>query len=415
VSRRAVDPAYARVARDSGLLAVGSLLNGLLAYVFFAIVTRALGAETAAPVSVLWAYWGFAAAALAFPLQHWAARSVAATGGEHSVRRSLPSVAVAVLTISPVVGLVAWLARDSLFHRDDLWFPLLVAAATIGSALTGLVRGMLQARERFGAVASALVLENLVRCVVSLGLAAAGNHDPVAYGLALVAGYVTPLVWPWTMRMTLQGDDHESPLALLGGASGGQLLGQVVLTGGPVLLALAGGAPAEVTVLFAALALFRAPYTLAIGMVAQVTARFTTLVVERRRDVLGRIRSRLVVATVVLALLAAPVGALVGPPILPLVFGDDVRMAGRLTAVIASASTIAIATLLTTLLLIALGRTGGQVRAWLLAAVPGAAYFSLSSAPALDRTCWAFLVVEAGAFAWMVVEQARGTAALGSR
>ena len=401
-----------RAARDSGVLAVGSVLNGLLAYVFFAIVTRALGAESAAPVSVLWAYWSFAAAALAFPLQHWAARSVTATGGDHAVRRSLPAVAAAVLTIGPVLGLAAWLARDSLFHRGDVWFPLLVAAATVGSALTGLVRGMLQARDRFGAVALALVLENLVRCVVSLGLAGAGVHDPVAYGWALVAGYVTALVWPWTLRMTLQGDDHEPPLALLGGASGGQLLGQVVLTGGPVLLALAGGGPAEVTVLFAGLALFRAPYTLAIGMVAQLTVRFTTLVVERRRDALGRIRSRLVAATVVLSALAAPVGALAGPPILPLVFGEDVQMAGRLTAVLASASTLAIAGLVTTLLLIALGRTGGQVRAWLLAVVPGAVYFALWPAPVLDRTCWAFLVVEAGAFAWMVVEQARGTAGL---
>jgi O-antigen/teichoic acid export membrane protein len=404
-----------RVARDSGFLAMGSLLSGLLAYVFFAIVTRALGAETAAPVSVLWAYWSFAAAALAFPLQHWAARSVTATGGEHAVQRSLPVVVAAVLAISPVIGLAAWLARDPLFHRDDMWFPLLVVAATVGSALTGVVRGMLQARERFGAVALALVLENLVRCVFSLGLAAAGNHDPVAYGMALVAGYVIVLFWPWTLRMTLHGDDHESPLALIGGASGGQLLGQVALTGGPVLLALAGGAPAEVTVLFAGLALFRAPYTLALGMVAQLTARFTTLVVQRRSDALGRIRSRLVVATVALAVLAAPVGALVGPRILPLVFGDDVRMAGRLTAVLASASTVAIGCLVTTLLLIALGRTGGQVRAWMLAAVPGAVYFALWPAPALDRSCWAFLVVEAIAFAWMVVEQARGTATLEAR
>jgi O-antigen/teichoic acid export membrane protein len=401
-----------RVARDSGALAIGSVLNGLLAYVFFATVTRALGAEVAAPVSVLWAYWSFAAAALAFPLQHWAARSVTATGGEHAVRRSLPAVAAAVLTISPVVGVLAWLARDSLFHRDDAWFPVLVVLATVGSALTGLVRGMLQARERFGAVAVALVMENLIRCVVSLVLAAAGNHHPVAYGLALVAGYVTAFIWPWTLRMTLRGEDHESPLVLLGGASGGQLLGQVALTGGPVLLALAGGGPAAVTVLFAGLALFRAPYTLAIGMVAQLTSRFTVLVVERRRDALHRLRTRLLVAAVVLAALAAPVGAWVGPPLLPLVFGDDVRMSGRLCAVLASASTLAIASLVVTLLLIALGRTGGQVRAWLLAAVPGAAYFALWPAPVLDRTCWAFLVVEAAALAWMAVEVTRGTARL---
>jgi len=400
-----------RVARDAAALAVGSAANGVLAYVFFAIVTRALGADRAAPVSVLWTYWSLAAAALAFPVQHWAARSVAATGSDHVVRRSLPGVTAVVLTIGPLVGVVAWLARDPLFHRDDLWFPALVAVSTVGSALTGLVRGMLQAHERFRAVAVALVLENLVRCVVGLALAASGNRDPVAYGLALVAGYVTALVWPWTLRMTRRGEDHESPFALLGGASGGQLLGQIVLTGGPVLLALSGGSPAEVTVLFAGLALFRAPYTLSIGMVAQLTARFTTLVVEGRSAAIARIRGNLVVATVGLGLLAAPVGALAGPALLPLVFGDDVRMPGRLTAVLASGSTVAIAALVTTLLLIAAGRTLGLVRAWLIGAVPGALFFVLWQAPVLDRTCWVFLIVEVGAFAWMVLEHARATRA----
>jgi O-antigen/teichoic acid export membrane protein len=391
---------------------VGSAVSGLLAYVFFAIVTRVLGAEASAPVSVLWTYWSLAAAALTFPVQHWVARSVAATGDDHVVRRSLPAVSAMVLVISPVVGLVAWWARDPLFHRADAWFPLLVVAATIGSGMTGVVRGMLQARQRFRAVAVGLVLENLVRCVVSLALAAAGNRDPVAYGLALIAGYVTSLLWPWTLRMTRRGVDHESPLALLGAASGGQLLSQVVLTGGPVLLALTGGSATEVTVLFAGLALFRAPYTLSLGIVTQLTGRFTVLVAFRRYRDLARIRWALVTATVTLGLLAAPVGALAGPVLLPLIFGDDVRLPGRLTAVLASGSTVAIAALVTTLLLIALGRTMGLVRAWLIAAVPGAVVFVLWPAPVLDLTCWVFLVVEVGAFAWMVLEHVRGTSSM---
>jgi O-antigen/teichoic acid export membrane protein len=181
-----------------------------------------------------------------------------------------------------------------------------------------------------------------------------------------------------------------------------------------VVLALAGGSPTEVTVLFAALALFRAPYTLAIGMVAQLTARFTTLVVQQQREALDRIRSLLAVVTVVLALLAAPVGAVLGPWLLPRIFGHSVHMAGRLTAVVASASTVAIASLVTTLLLIALGRTTGQVRAWLGGGVVGVVYFALWPAPVLDRTCWTFLVVEVVALAWMMVEQSRGTAALAS-
>jgi len=63
-------------ARDTTALGAGSLVTGLLAYVFFALSTRSLGASAAAPVSVLWTYWSFAAAALTFPLQHWIARSV---------------------------------------------------------------------------------------------------------------------------------------------------------------------------------------------------------------------------------------------------------------------------------------------------------------------------------------------------
>ena len=51
------------------------------------------------------------------------------------------------------------------------------------------------------------------------------------------------------------------PLAFVAGAAGGSCSARCVLTGGPVLLAPAGGAPAEVTALFAGLALFRAPYT----------------------------------------------------------------------------------------------------------------------------------------------------------
>ena len=57
-----------------------------------------------------------------------------------------------------------------------------------------------------------------------------------------------------------------------------------------MLLAVAGGAPAEVTALFAGLALFRAPYTLAVGLVAALTGRLTTLVVQGRRAALRRFR-----------------------------------------------------------------------------------------------------------------------------
>ena len=42
--------------RASAALALGSIVSGLLAYVLFALITRGLGAEDAAPVTVLWTH-----------------------------------------------------------------------------------------------------------------------------------------------------------------------------------------------------------------------------------------------------------------------------------------------------------------------------------------------------------------------
>jgi len=400
--------------RDTSALAVGAALSGVLAYVFFALVTNTLGSVRAAPVSVLWAYWSFAGAALTFPLQHWISRSVPAHGGERAIREALPGVLLVSLGVAVLAGAAAWLARDLLFHSGRTWFPVLVGAVTLGSAVMGIVRGVLTARRRFAAVASGLVAENAVRCVGAAALMAAGVRDPVAFGLCLLAGYATVLAWPSAFRLERNGAPRdESALTFLGGAAGGQLIGQAVLTGGPVVLALAGGSARDITALFAGLALFRAPYTLALGLVSQLTGRFTWLVVQRRDHVLRRIRWWLVRLTVAGSAGAALVGGLVGPPLLRLVFGEDVTLPSRLTVVLAIGSTVAMANLVVTLVVLAHGRTPALIRAWALALVPGGLWFLVAGLPALDRTCWAFLVVEAAAFGLLLLEESRRTARLG--
>ena len=103
-----------RLRRPLGL-AVGSVIGGLLAYVFFALVTRALGAVAAAPVSVLWVWWGFAGAALTFPLQHWITRTVTAYDGERALRLLASRIILVVAGTAAAAGVVSWLARDLLF------------------------------------------------------------------------------------------------------------------------------------------------------------------------------------------------------------------------------------------------------------------------------------------------------------
>ncbi len=395
--------------RDTSALAVGSVVSGLLAYVFFATTTRVLDPADASPVSVLWTYWSFSAAAITFPIQHWIARTVTAHRNEAEVRSALPRVFGIVAATALALGVLSWLARNGLFHRDGLAFPALVAGVTLGSAVTGMARGTLTARRRFANLAVIFVAENAVRCLGAAGLAVAGVRQPVAYGAALLIGYAVVIGWPAALRLQSAARvSSRAPLRFLRGASSGQLLAQVVLTGGPVLLALGGGTPVEVTALFAGLALFRAPYVLALGLVSQLTGLFTTFVVQNRRSTLDAARRLIIGLTVATTILASAFGGTVGSASVQLVFGPAVHLGRLETGLLAAGSSLALGNLVLTVLVLALHRPSGVARAWLAAFAVAAGCFSLVAVSPLDRTCWTFVVAQTTAFVVLAVEEAFG-------
>ena len=382
--------------RAPAALAAGSVLSGVLAYVLFALVTRGLGAEAAAPVSVLWTSWAFAAAGLTFPLQHWITRSIVA-GHEGDVRGAAPQVGGVVVAVSLGLGLAAWLLRDRLFHRDDAWFPVLVVLVVLSSAAVGVVRGGLAGRGRFAAVAASLVAENALRCLLVAVLLLADVHDPELHGLALAAGGLVAL-WPSAWHVGGTGASRARALEFLGGAASGQLVAQVVLTGGPVLLALLGGSPVEVTAMFAALALFRAPYMVVLGTLPQVTERVTSYVVSGAVDRLRTLARGLAVVTVVAVPLAAVFGAVLGPWLLRLVFGSSVEVSPEVAAVLAAGSTTAVANVVVMVAALAGHRPLRVAAAWAGAIVVGAVVaLVMSGDDAVTRTAAVFLATEVAA------------------
>lgn len=399
--------------RDTTALAAASLLSGVLAYVVFAVATRALGPGGAAPVSVLWTWWSLSAAAITFPLQHWLTRTVTAYGGFRAARPALLPLVVIVGAASAAAGGAAWLLRESLFHRDGAGFPLLVAALTVGSAVMGVVRGGLGAREQFGALAVTMLAENGARCAGVLALWAAGVDDPVAYGSVIAAAHLAGLCWPAALTFPATGRSLEggrrSALALLSGASSGQLLAQVVLTGGPVVLALLGGLPAEVTALFVGLAVYRAPYIVAMGVVPQLTGRVTVLVVEGKVRELARFRQLLAAATALLALGAVGVGLWVGPPLVRWVFGSEVDLPASTSALLAVGSVFAVANLVGSILVIAHDRPRASAVSW-LSGLACATVVLVTGLDALDRIAVAFLIAEAVAFGVLLVSARRPAA-----
>lgn len=396
--------------RGSLALAAGSTIAGLLAYVFFALTTRGLGATEAAPVAVLWSYWAFAGAALTFPVQHWITRT-AGVHGESAVARELPRIGLVVVALSIAAGAVAAVARDPLFQRTDLWFPALVVLVTLGSALIGIVRGTLSARRRFVAVAAGMVAENALRCLTAGLLVAADVRGAVAYGLSLVGGNLVVLLWPTAFLLRRDRPDQARtgrPFAYLAGAGFAQVVHQVVLTGGPVALALAHGSSAEVTTLFAALALFRAPYLVALGVMPQVTSRVTTLVLEGRTARLRRLRRLLVRATIAGTLVAALAGALAGPWLLRLVFGPEVQLGEAMAGLIAVGCTLAVANLVAMVSALAHDQSAAVARAWAAAIAAAATTFVvLATSDPLTRVVCAFVAAEATGFAALMLVDGR--------
>jgi len=393
---------------DTTALLVGTAVNGVLAYAFFALATRTLGGEGAAPVAQLWTYWSASAAVLTFPVQHWIIRSSHTGAGLAAVRRVLPHVTGAVLALAAVVAVVSWLARERVFTSDDVAFPIMAAAVTVGAFVVGVVRGRLAGAQRFIATGFAIAAENVLRVLLAVIVVWCAG-DAVGFGLALSAGGLVVLAWPSAFRFPAPaaGDERASATALLGGMAAGSLIAQLVLTGGPVVLAAIGGRAAEITALFVALALFRAPYLLALGLVTQVTGAFTDLIVGGRHDVVRRIRRLLVVGGVLATGAAWLFGLTVGPVLIRLVFGAEVAPAPQIVALVAAATTVALTNLVFTVLLVARGSSGQLTANWVAAVGVAAGVILVSPLPPLPLMSWAFLAAELTAFVLMWLGEVR--------
>jgi len=389
-----------RATGESSVLLVGSAVNGVFAYVFVAIGTRAVGAEGFAPVAVLWTFWALSAAVLTFPLQHWVIRQMAIDGDAGGVRAALPRILGWVAGVVGALTVIAAVFRAELFGAEASWvWPALVAGTAAGSGYLGMVRGLLAGAGRYGPAAAVIGGENVVRVAAAV-IAATVSADAAAFGMALLAGPIAGVFRP----SVLPGAPPATPpdRALLGSAGIGLLLAQIVLNGGPPLLAALGGSEAEVTAFFAALALFRAPYLLALGLTVRVTAPLTRLVEDRRFEVLGRITRLGAAATVAAAAAAAGVGWAVGPAVIRVLFGEGTDPSAAVTAAVAAGCTLALGALGLTVALIARAASVALSASWAASVAGGGIVLVIASGwPAVERVVLAFVAAEAVAVAAM--------------
>ena len=394
-------PATATATGSLGL-AVASVLGGVLAYVFFAIGTRNFGADEFAGVAQVWSAWFIGAAVLTFPIQHWVIQRLLTDGHGGAIREVLPRLTVIVAGFGLAVTVVAFAVRDELFDSTALVYPLAAGATIVGSAAMGLTRGGLAGRHRFTATATILATENLIR--VAFGLMVVGLGAAVGwYSLAIPFGMLLALAWPDALRYEGPPVPGVASFSFLGNVGGGTVIAQCLLTLGPVVLGLTGGTGAEVTALFTALALFRAPYIVALGLGIRLSARLTELTTAGQWAQIARIRHRMLLAGLAAMTVGGIGAAVIAPGLLEVVFGDEVELTGAECAALAAGSLAALTTLGLTFVQMTDGAGRRVLSSWSFALVVGVVIMVAVPAEPLPRVVVAFLACQLSGLALMAL------------
>ncbi|MEX2133883.1 MAG: hypothetical protein WEB67_07045, partial [Acidimicrobiia bacterium] len=341
----------------------GGLVGAVGAYLFQVIGANAIGSEAFAPISLLWTAFFILATISLVPIEQYVTREVA------SGRKAIPNAAKATYWFAVAAAVVAVLfvtvTRESLFAGS--WqYVIQAALLVVGYALLFFGKGVLAGRRRFGEVGWVLVIETAVRLVagiVAIQLFATAE----SLGWAMVLGGFSVLGMRWWRKD--EGDENATPAPasrFLGGYVGGSTSSQLLLGGAPIAAALFGAPASLVSVIFVTFTLYRAPLTLIFALQGRVLPYLVGLTGGTDRRRLARIAGLVVGVGVVLALMGAFVGWLVGPEVVGLLYNEEF-IPGRAVAALAAGGVMAAAAAqIAGQVLVAEGRTARLAVAWFI-------------------------------------------------
>jgi O-antigen/teichoic acid export membrane protein len=322
--------------RDAALMSIGTLASGVLAYVFNVLAARSLGPEAYGAIGALWAGMFLLAVLLFRPVEQTISRAIAdqlARGQDaRSAVRSASKLTLVLVAVAVGGCALAWTPlTDGLFGGQ----PVLTVALMAGLAGYGasyFARGLVGGVRWFGGYGIVLLADGAIRVVIALPLVfvASPAIAAVAIAAAAIGGAVAPL---FSKRRTMleridgpPGPDYPVGEAIRFALPAGVIAGceQILVSGGPLLVLIAGGpgAAAAAGVLFAATLLMRAPVFLFQGVQASLLPNLTTLRAQGDEARLHRAVALTALIIAVIAGLLALASLAFGPAAMQLLYGD---------------------------------------------------------------------------------------------
>ncbi len=315
-----------------GALLVGSALafQGVTTYGFLVIAHRALGATLYSPFSVLWALIFVAAPGLFLPLEQEvgraaSARRVAGLGAGPVVRRALLlgiGLALAVMAAA-AAGEAPLVSR---LFSGDAWLLVGFMVAMASYALYYLSRGSLAGAGRFGGYAAILVVEGLVRAGAAAVLWRFGVASSPGFALAISLPCVVAVavVLPRQRGVAASGPPaHWSELtSALGWLLAGSLLAQALTNVTPLAVQafFSGGDPTAAGRVLNGLIIARIPLFLFQAVQAALMPKLAAEAAAGRLGEFRSLLSRLLLLIAAAAVISVAGIALLGPPVLAILF-----------------------------------------------------------------------------------------------
>jgi len=344
-------------------LAAGIGAAALLAYAFQLIGGRLLGPTGFAPISVLWTMLFLMVTVVLVPVEQFVARE-STTGRRAVTRRSGTIAAVGGgATVAAVVFVLA--TRATLFEDDPLF--AVQAGLMVAVMLPVLVaRGLYSGHRRFSRYGTSLLLEGIGKLAIGLGgIALIGGASGLAWGLAL--GPLLALGVPFLgLERRATTGRSGSDGRFLGPYIGAGMASQTLLAGAPLAVAAFGGSAATISIVFVTFTSFRTPVSLIYPLQGRLLYALVRLRLSGGQERVRLLLRRTVAAGLVAVLVAGPIGAVLGPPIVVLLFGAAFEPSTWLAGLAAVGVVAAMTSQVVGQGLVAEGRTGTLARRWVV-------------------------------------------------
>jgi O-antigen/teichoic acid export membrane protein len=419
-------------------IAIGSTVNGLAAFGFQVVGTRALGPTAYAPIGVLWTLQYLWIAVAVTAVEAYVTRMTTVSGPRSpELARFLRLFGRWLLLTGTVTAAGGWLLRDLVFDGIGS-LGLALGLVVIGYGWYAVIRGRAAGDEAFRAYGLATAAESVLR-LVTAAVVLAITATTRSLGWVFPVGPLAVIAWVAarsrprdrarhgpttgdrprdpTVRRGSIGHDPSSGSEegrrhgrrFLASASTANASVQVLLAGGPLVLLPLGADAVAISIFFTTITAARVPMTFALnGGLARLLPPLTRLSEVDDTEGIRRTSARLVAGIIASTVVAVAGAAAIGPEVIALLFGAGFRPERPFVVLVVAGTVLAVGGLLLDQIYIATGRENRLPAVWVLAVVVAGVLVLLLPGTPTMRVATAFTLATAGAVAVLSIPVLRG-------